>query len=365
MLNNKSVAVVVPAYNEEKQIEKVLSTMPAFVDRIIVVDDCSTDRTYQITESFREKLGKSDITLKINSLKERNGYNHADYMVEELMKKESEELPPFEIIEGEENDRLISIRLKENSGVGGAIARGYKWCKDKGIECCAVMAGDGQMDPEELESIVLPVLTGEADYVKGNRLIHKSAPYIIPRTRFWGNSVLSILTKIASGYWHVSDTQCGYTAISLKALHSIELHKIYRRYGMPNDLLVKLNIAQCRLKEVEIKPVYHIGETSKLKPFRVIPTISWLLIKSFFHRLWQKYLLRNFHPLFILYHIGFLLFFALIPFIIYMVPLMFMPGRQISNSIMFIVLFITISMLQSILFAMWMDIQDNERLYKD
>jgi glycosyltransferase involved in cell wall biosynthesis len=156
----------------------------------------------------------------------------------------------------------------QNGGVGAAIARGYKWAKDHGFDCTAVMAGDGQMDPDELESICLPVIEDGVDYVKGNRLIHRSALLVIPKVRFFGNSILSILTKLASGYWHVSDTQTGYTAISNKALNAIRLYDIYKSYGMPNDMLVKLNIAFCSLKEVEIKPIYDIGEQSKMKILR-------------------------------------------------------------------------------------------------
>jgi hypothetical protein len=144
-----------------------------------------------------------------------------------------------------------------------------------------VMAGDGQMDPAELEGICTPVIQDGIDYVKGNRLIHRSAWLVIPRVRFFGNSILSILTKLASGYWRVSDTQTGFTAISLKALNAVKLHKIYRSYGMPNDMLVKLNIAQCTLKEVEIKPIYRVGEQSKMKIFKVIPRVSLLLIRCF------------------------------------------------------------------------------------
>ena len=141
------------------------------------------------------------------------------------------------------------------------------------------MAGDGQMDPDELEDICLPIIQNEADYVKGNRLIHKSAKYVIPKARFIGNSVLSMLTKIASGYWHISDTQTGYTAISLKALEKIDIYDIYKSYGMPNDLLVKLNIVYCSVKEIPIKPVYKVGEKSKMKITKVIPRVTLLLIK--------------------------------------------------------------------------------------
>ncbi len=251
----------------------------------------------------------------------------------------------------------------KNSGVGAAIARGYKWAKDHGIDCTAVMAGDGQMDPAELESICKPVIEENIDYVKGNRLIHRSSWFVIPKTRFFGNSILSILTKLASGYWHVSDTQTGYTAISNSALNSIPLHKIYKSYGMPNDMLVKLNIAFCSLKEVEIKPVYNVGEKSKMKVLKVIPTVSFLLLRLFIKRLWVKYLFRDFHPLFILYHMSFLLLVLGIPFL-YKVIKYSILGIDLNPVTVLAFLFLFISGFQSLLFAMWMDIQDNERLYK-
>ena len=363
MYKNKTIAVVVPAYNEEQQITMVVESMPDFVDRIIIVDDCSTDKTVEVVQSLIDKAGTRTMAERKNGIV-ANTYNRADIMIEELNREEIKFYPPSEIVNNDTDDRLVLIKNLTNTGVGGAIARGYKWCKDYDIDCTAVMAGDGQMDPYELESLIKPIIEEGVDYTKGNRLIHKSAALIIPRTRFFGNSVLSILTKIASGYWHISDTQCGYTAISKNALNSIQLHKIYKRYGMPNDLLVKLNISFCTIKEIPIKPVYNIGEKSKMKPLKVIHSISWLLLKSFFKRLWSKYLLRDFHPLFLLYNLSFLLFVALIPFLIHIFPAIIIPGRTVSISVMFITLFLFISSFQSLLFAMWMDIQDNERLYK-
>ncbi|HUH65749.1 MAG TPA: glycosyltransferase family 2 protein, partial [Syntrophales bacterium] len=260
--------------------------------------------------------------------------------------------------------RIILINNLINGGVGSAIARGYKWCLDHQIFCTAVMAGDGQMDPAELESICRPVVEEGVDYVKGNRLIHRSAWIVVPKTRYIGNSILSILTKIASGYWHVSDTQCGYTAISLNALEGIRIHDIYRSYGMPNDLLVKLNIAHCTAKEVGIKPVYNVGEQSKMRVGRVIPKISWLLLKLFFKRLWIKYLLKDFHPLFLLYHLSFLLGIVAIPYAIKIADIVLFTHDNVSPLTMLAFGFLFISSFQSLLFAMWMDIQDNERLYK-
>jgi len=368
MLANKTIAVVVPAYNEEQQIGRVIETMPDFVDRIIIVNDFSKDKTAKVVLEYIEKDKGNHEFIELPSILDKielSDYNHADFVIQERSKEEIKYYTPSKVMNADEdNERVILINQLENGGVGAAIARGYKWAKDHGIDCTAVMAGDGQMDPAELESICAPVIDEGIDYVKGNRLIHRSSWLVIPKVRYFGNSMLSILTKMASGYWHVSDTQTGYTAISNDALNSIEIHKIYKRYGMPNDMLVKLNIAFCTIREVEIKPVYNIGEQSKMKVSKVIPTVSWLLIKSFFKRLWIKYLFRDFHPLFLLYNLAFLLFTISIPFGIGIIKNMLQVGAVTPNAVLIIFMFLIISGFQSLLFAMWMDIQDNDRLYK-
>ncbi len=367
MILNKTIAVVVPAYNEETQIGLVIESMPDFVDRIIVVNDKSTDKTAEIVKEFisKDKSQKTTIPGILDQVKP-NRYNRAEMVLQELQQKEIQLFTPAEVINSNDGERIILINHLQNAGVGAAIASGYKWAKDHGIYCTAVMAGDGQMDPDELESICKPVVEEGIDYVKGNRLIHRSALLVIPKVRYLGNSILSILTKMASGYWHVSDTQTGYTAISNKALNAIPLHKIYKSYGMPNDLLVKLNIAMCSLREVEIKPVYDVGEKSKMKIFKVIPRVSWMLFRLFFKRLWVKYLFRDFHPLFILYNFSFILFFVSFPFALKIIDYLRFGSpvgdKPILNSLMF--MFLIVSAMQSFLFAMWMDIQDNERLYK-
>jgi glycosyltransferase involved in cell wall biosynthesis len=365
MLYDKTVAVVVPTFNEEKQIGQVLETMPGFVDRIIVINDCSKDNTAAIVLDYISKFQSVRQITKNNLIDPHdNKYNRVEHLLQEKQRAETEYFIPSEIANANpETDRVILINNLKNGGVGTAIARGYKWCLDNRIDCTAVMAGDGQMDPAELESICLPVINEEIDYVKGNRLIHGGARLIIPKTRYFGNAILSILTKIASGYWHVSDTQTGYTAISLSALSAIKLHDIYKSYGMPNDMLVKLNIAFCSLKEVKIKPVYNIGESSKMKVTRVIPRISWLLFKSFFKRLWIKYLFRDFHPLFLLYHFSFILGLCSLPYAVKIISFVF-AGKSVSAATMLAFFFLFTSSFQSLLFAMWMDIQDNERLYK-
>jgi len=365
MLKGKTVAVVVPCYNEESQIGFVVETMPDFVDRIIVVNDCSPDRTAEVVKALISRDQLKVLGTRITPHKVvPTRWNEAEIVMEEESARQMAKYVPSEVVnEQPETDRVILINNLQNGGVGAGIARGYKWCQDHAIDCTAVMAGDGQMDPAELESICLPVIEEGIDYVKGNRLIHRSAWLVIPKVRFFGNSILSILTKLASGYWRVSDTQTGYTAIGLRAMQAIKLHKIYRSYGMPNDMLVKLNIAQCTLREVEIKPIYRVGEQSKMKVFKVIPRVSRLLVKSFFIRLWRKYLFKDFHPLFIFYNYSFVAGVITIPYA-YKIIKAFATGGHVNTEPLIAFLFLATSSFQALIFAMWMDMQDNERLYK-
>jgi len=364
MLANQTVAVVVPAYNEESQIRMVLDAVPDFVDRIVVVNDGSADKTADVVGELIAAEHRKVMTIyPLDGEIEETRYSHADQVVARLRLAEEKLFITSEVVNtNPSHSRIILINHLRNGGVGAAVATGYKWCRDHGIDCVAKIDGDGQMDPDELAAICGPVVNEGIDYVKGNRLIHSSAWVVIPRIRYFGNAILSILTKMASGYWHVSDTQTAFTAISRKALAAMPLHKLYSSYGYPNDLLVKLNIAFCTLKEVEIKPVYHVGEQSKMKIFKVVPRISWLLFRNFFKRLWGKYLFRDFHPLFLLYHFSFLLFILAVPYGIKILRVA-MTGQLVNPVTVLAFMFLAISSFQSMLFAMWMDIQDNERLY--
>ncbi|MFN4930665.1 MAG: glycosyltransferase family 2 protein [Bacteroidota bacterium] len=365
MLHGKTIAVVVPSYNEEKQIGIVIESMPDYVDRIVIVNDCSKDNMAKVVEDYIANDKLSSITIKPFPKKpERNLYNEAEIVMYQHALEDLDKYVPSEVVnKNPDNDRIILINNLQNGGVGAGIARGYKWCADHDIDVTAVMAGDGQMDPSELLGIVEPVILENIDYVKGNRLRHPSSWHVIPRIRFFGNSILSILTKIASGYWRISDTQTGYTAISLSALQKIKIYDIYKSYGMPNDLLVKLNIVNATLKEVTIKPIYRVGEQSKMKIGRVIRRVSWLLLKLFIKRLWSKYLFREFHPLFVLYHLAFVLGIAAIPYTIKILKTIIL-GQDVGYQPLLAFIFLFFGSLQSLLFAMWMDMQDNERLYK-
>jgi len=310
---NLKIGVVVPAYNEEKLIVRVVSTIPNFADFIIVIDDASKDNTYSIVKELQSK----------------------------------------------QPNRIIIIKNKTNKGVGGSIAEGYIWCRDNQVDIAVVMAGDAQMDPSDLESLITPIIRDKADYAKGNRLFTGDAWKLIPKIRYIGNSFLSLMTKIASGYWSIADSQCGYTAINKRALHTINWNQMYKRYGQPNDLLVRLNINNFRVVDVPVKPVYNIGEKSGFVPIFIIPKLSWLLTKLFFHRLIHKYLIRDFHPLLLFYFIGLPQLFLFSPILFIRLIIMWIETGRIPPINSLALMFMLISGLQFVMFAMWFDMQHN------
>jgi glycosyltransferase involved in cell wall biosynthesis len=312
MLEGKSVAVVIPAFDEEKLIAATIAGVPGFVDRIVVVDDRSKDGTAAAAEA----LGDA---------------------------------------------RVEVLRHERNQGVGAAIVTGYKRTRDEGIDVTAVMAGDNQMDPADLETLVSPVARGEVDYAKANRLFTGQAWDLIPRTRYLGNAVLSLLTKVASGYWHVADSQTGYTAISLEYLRLLDLDRIYKGYGMPNDMLVHLNIWNARVRDFPSRPIYNVGERSGIRLRRVVPRISWLLLKGFFFRMREKYVIRDFHPLVFFYFLGFLMTTIGLALGIVEVVLRLM-GNAITTPTIVLVALLLISGSQFMLFAMWFDMESNKDL---
>ena len=328
VLKNKTIAVVVPAYNEQLLISDVLANIPAYVDRIIVVDDKSKDGTAAVV---RRRMA--------------------------------------------EDPRILLIEHEFNAGVGAAIVTGYKKCLELGLDISAVMAGDNQMDPAELPRLLDPIVEGKADYVKGNRLITGEAWKIIPRARYLGNATLSLLTKIASGYWQIADFQCGYSAISLDALKILQLDRLYPRYGYPNHLLVMMNIFNLRVKDVPVRPIYNIGEKSGIKLYKVIPKIGWLLFKSFFWRLKEKYVIRDFHPLLFFYLFGFFFLpLGLLYGLFIFITRVFIRSLGVSEKIihfamtfctpfgMLIDILLIITGLQFLLFAMWIDMENNRDL---
>ncbi len=312
MLEGKQVAVVVPAYDEESLVADTVRGIPDFVDRIYVVDDGSRDRTGERVRSVGDA-------------------------------------------------RVEVIRHERNLGVGAAIVTGYRRAREEEVDVTCVMNADNQMDPVELRGLVEPVARGEVEYAKANRLFSGEAWEVIPRTRFLGNAVLSLLTKIASGYWHVADSQAGYTALSLGGLRRLDLDRLYPSYGFPNDMLVHLNVQNARVRDIASRPIYHVGERSGIRLRRVVPRISWLLFKAFWWRMGQKYVIRDFHPLVFFYLFGVLM--ILVGLVLGAIEVIFrLLGNEITTNNIVLVAVLLIAGLQLTLFAMWFDMEANKEL---
>jgi glycosyltransferase involved in cell wall biosynthesis len=253
------------------------------------------------------------------------------------------------------------IQHGHNEGVGAAIVTGYRRALEDGFDVVCVMAGDGQMDPADLETLAGAVARGEVDYAKANRLVTGQAWNLIPRSRYLGNAVLSLLTKIASGYWHVADSQSGYTAIGRDTLSQLDLGRLYRRYGFPNDMLVSLNIWNARVRDFPSRPIYNVGERSGIRLARVVPAISWLLLRRFFWRLGEKYVIRDFHPLVFFYALGILL--TSIGLVLGVVETVLrILGNDLTPATVILVALLLISGIQFTLFAMWFDMESNKDL---
>lgn len=239
MYRELTVAVVIPAFNEERAIAEAVASVPAFVDHVIVVDDASRDATAAVAARVGQSAGRA-----------------------------------YEI-----------VRHVENRGVGAAIVSGYRRALALGLDVAVVMAGDGQMDPADLPALLDPVAEGRADYAKGNRFRHRDVWRVMPRTRLLGNIALSLATRLTAGYWHIFDSQCGYTAIHRRALAAIDLERVFARYGYPNDLLARLHAAGMRVADVPVRPIYSPGWKSGIKPHMVVYPVSFVLARSFLRRL--------------------------------------------------------------------------------
>jgi len=223
------------------------------------------------------------------------------------------------------------------------------------------MDADGQMNPDDLPELIKPVADGEVDYSKGNRLIVLHSSKKIPFVRFFGNSVLSLLTKIVSGYWHIGDAQNNYSALSKRALHAIDWDDMYKGYGQPNDILVRLNIYNFIVRDIPMEPVYNVGQQSKMKIKKVMFTIPVLLFRLFFYRMKEKYVKRDFHPLVFFYGLSLMLGAMTIFFLIRLIVLWSQAGVAPPMTSLALV-FSVIATLQTLFFAMWFDMESNKDL---
>ena len=249
MYKSKKITVVVPAYNEEGLIAATLRGMPEFVDSIVVVDDASADGT----AARAAEVAAAD-------------------------------------------PRVALVRHAENQGVGGAVVDGYRQAIEDGMDIAVAMGGDNQMSPDYLPLLLDQIIVKGYDAAKGNRFLASPTAMNMPRHRILGNIILTLVTKVASGYWSIFDAQNGYWAVTTDALRRLDLSRIARRYDFENSMLINMNIIGARVADVAIPAIYG-DERSSIRVWRDVPCILVTLFTGFWRRIFLKYVLFNFHPI--------------------------------------------------------------------
>lgn len=253
-----NITAVVTAYNVKSHIENVVKAMPLFVNNIIVVDD----KCPQETGSFIEELNL---------------------------------------------EKVIVIFHKYNQGVGGAVVTGYKKALELNSDIVVKVDGDGQMNPANISKLIQPIIDNKADYTKGNRFVDLKALKQMPKVRLFGNSVLSFLVKVSSGYWDIMDPTNGFTAISKDAILGLELEKLSKRFFFESDMLINLNIQNCVVKDVSFSAKYE-DEESSLSVTKVLFDFPSKLFKGLLKRIFYKYYIYDFNMASIYMLLGFPLF---------------------------------------------------------
>ncbi len=311
MYRDKKIALVIPAYNEEKLIVPTLKNVPMLIDRIYVVDDASTDGMAQAVTAASQS-----------------------------------------------DPRVTLLRHQKNTGPGGAVITGYLQSSKENYDITVVVGGDFQMPLEEVGRFLDPLIDDDVDYTKGNRfLLWDITREHMPKLRIVGNIIITALTKFASGYYKIMDVVDGYTAITKKAIDTIDWSKAWPKYGYPMDFLVRLNAYGFRIKDVARTPIYLKGERqSQIKGFRYALKVSPMLIRDFYWRMFFKYLYRDFHPLVFFYFFGMILLPLGVLYGAYLLTQVMSPaGVSGPRAIMCALAIMT--GLQFLLFAMWFDME--------
>ena len=309
------IGVVVPAYNEELLIQETIDGIPSYVDKIYVINDCSTDQTGEIIDRIIDP-------------------------------------------------RVVPIHHEVNKGVGAAIVNGYKHALADEMDLVAVMAGDNQMDPTHLPRLLIPIIEGKADYTKGNRLLSKEMRKGMNAWRSFGNAILTLITKIGSGYWNISDPQNGYTVISKEALETLDMDSIYTYYGYCNDLLIKLNAFGLKTTDVSI-PARYGREKSTIKYRTYIRKVAPMIFRGFLWRLNMKYMVLDFHPLVMFYILSMMLVPIGFLFGLWIVLQKMVFHGSVSDNYPLLDVFISLIGMQLLLFAMFFDMQVNKGVGSD
>lgn len=311
MYKNNRIATVIPAHNEALHIGDVIESLPEFVDYIIVIDDCSSDNTSEVAQNSHDR-------------------------------------------------RVIVMQTPRNSGVGGATIMGYQKGLELDVDIAVKMDGDGQMSPEHLPLLLDALIEQDYDYAKGNRFLAGESLEKMPKLRLIGNIGLTFMTKLATGYWHVFDPQNGYTAVKTTALTKLDLAKVHNRFFFENDMLSQLNYQRSRVKDVAI-PARYGSEVSDLNPFKIGLTFPLLLLRRFFRRVYQKYILRDFSPIALFLLLGLALFFWGLAFGIYLWVRTTMTGHATPTGTIMLALLPLILGFQLLLQAVVLDIQETPK----
>lgn len=240
------IAVVIPAYRVERDIQSVLQGIPAYVTTVIVVDDASPDASADLVAAAAKR-----------------------------------------------DKRIILIRHEQNQGVGGAMVTGFSKAMELGAEIVIKLDGDGQMDPIHIPALITPLIEGDADYVKGNRFRDFQSLKKMPLIRRIGNLGLSFLTKAATGYWNIFDPTNGYFAIRAEVLKQLPLGKIDKTYFFETSMLSHLYLLDAYVMDVTI-PARYSGETSSLSIRRVLFEFPFKLTRTLVKRIILKYFIFDF-----------------------------------------------------------------------
>jgi glycosyltransferase involved in cell wall biosynthesis len=318
MYRNQKISLVIPAYNEEKLIRNTLGNIPQLFDRIFVVDDKSPDN-------------QNTVILDCSKI----------------------------------DPRVSLLKHTVNQGPGGAIITGYTQSAKEGYHIAVVVGGDFQMKLDEVERFLDPIIDGKVDYTKGNRFLLSTlndTMQKMPKLRFFANWMITALTKIASGYYKVMDVVDGYTAISHRAIETIDWSKAWKGYGYPMDFLIRLNAYGFKILDVPRTAVYLPGERqSQIKGFKYFWKVSPMLIRHFFWRLNFKYLYRDFHPMVFFYYLSFILLpIGLGLGLFFIADKILTDGVNITPSRTVLNALFLITGTQFLLFAMWFDMEEGK-----
>lgn len=253
MYKDKKISVSIPAYFEEKLIADTISSVPEYVDHIVVTNDGSTDGTAAEVKKIMEK-----------------------------------------------DERVFLIDSEKNEGIGASLIKAHRKGIELGADILVVMAGDNQMDPNELPKLLDEIIDKDADYAKGNRFFHAKDLKSMPKFRLFTNVIVSFLVKFSTGYWSVADPLNGYTALKVATFQDLDIENISKRYDFEVSMFVQLSLIGAKIKDVAI-PARYGSEKSTIRLHREAPRAVKVLIKGFFKRMIIRYTLFSFHPIALFY----------------------------------------------------------------